>query len=78
MIALLFVVGVLEIAGFAALQQTLKGERTPGDFALAIGGPPSTTLLLQEVKHSRLAMLAFSGIVTQCAVTHGAVGFPYF
>ena len=78
MIALLFVVGVLEIAGFAAVQQTLKGERTPGDFALSIGGPPSSTLLLQEVKHSRLAMLAFSGIVTQCAVTHGTVGFPYF
>jgi len=33
---------------------------------------------MAEVKHSRLAMMAFSGIATQSAVAHGAVGFPYF
>ncbi len=78
LIVLLIFCGVCEMAGFAAVQQTLEGKRTPGDFALTGGIEVTDSLKQAEIKHSRLAMMAFSGIATQSAITHGAVGFPYF
>ena len=33
---------------------------------------------LSEIKHCRLAMMAFSAVVTQEHIVHGHVGFPYF
>lgn len=83
LLVLLIFCGVLEIAGYAALQETLAGgDRAPGDFALTGGfdKDPATLKRMKqaEIKHSRLAMMAFSGIATQSAVAHGAVGFPYF
>ena len=73
---------VLEIAGAGALAASLNGTREPGDFALT-GGQGKTPeamarLKLAEIKHCRLGMMAFSGIATQQALTHGEVGFPYF
>ena len=43
------------------------------------GTPPSPrpqTMQLKEITHSRLAMLAFSGMVTQAVLTEK--GFPYY
>ena len=72
---------VLEIAGFAGIQETLKGDREPGDFALTggFGKTPEqmARLKLAEIKHSRLAMMAFGGIATQQACFPGTP-FPYF
>lgn len=83
LLVLLIFCGVLEIAGYAGLQATLAGEdRAPGDFALTGGfdKDPKTLerMKMAEIKHSRLAMMAFSGIATQSAIAHGEVGFPYF
>jgi hypothetical protein len=72
----------LEFIGIVALKETMQGKREPGDFAfdpLNLSSKKSeaelTKLKTQEIKNGRLAMLAFSGIVTQSALTHGA--FPY-
>jgi len=78
LIVLLIFCGVCEMAGFAAVQQSMDGKRTPGDFGLTGGLEVTDTLRQAEIKHSRLAMMAFSGIATQSAIAHGAVGFPYF
>jgi hypothetical protein len=75
MIVLLIFCGVCEIAGFAAIQQTLEGKRAPGDFALTGNIQVTDSIKKAEIKHSRLAMMAFSGIVTQATLTGG--GFPY-
>ena len=62
----------------ALIQQTLAGKRAPGDFALTGNIQVTDSSKKAEIKHSRLAMMAFSGIATQSAITHGAIGFPYF
>jgi hypothetical protein len=72
-----------EIFGTIALVQMLEGSgRLPGDFGLDGGllkGKSEeyiATMKEKEINHCRLAMLAFSGMVTQAVLTQG--GFPYF
>lgn len=81
LIILLIMCGVVEIAGAGGIAATLVGKREAGDFALTGGfgkDPAQMAKLKQsEVKHARLAMMAFSGIATQSAV-NGGIGFPYF
>ncbi|KAG8463259.1 hypothetical protein KFE25_011256 [Diacronema lutheri] len=75
---------------FAALPETLAFGKTvemlmgngkvPGDLGFDPlhfkGSPDYVKLQVNEIKNGRLAMLAFSGIVTQAALT--GKGFPYF
>mmetsp|Transcript_21471 Transcript_21471/g.59081 ORF Transcript_21471/g.59081 Transcript_21471/m.59081 type:complete len:83 (-) Transcript_21471:207-455(-) len=80
--ALLGVAGIAEIAGMAGIAATLNGSgRAPGDFAFDGGFAKDAAKLerfkLSEIKHCRLAMMAFSGLVTQDAMANG-MGFPYF
>jgi len=82
---LLAFAGVFEIAGAAGIAATLQGDREPGDFALypgatIPGNAPKdlTRLRTQEIVHCRLAMLAFSGLITQVALSGGDLKFPYY
>jgi len=79
MVILLMAASALEIVSFFATMQMLNGEteRKPGEFKfdpLNFGKDPS--MELKEIQNGRLAMIAFSGIVTQAALT--SKGFPYF
>ena len=80
MFLLLGVAGVLELAGIAGIAASLKGERTPGNFELGSSMVKDVKQLdrmqLAEITHCRLAMMAFSGLVTQAALGHTA--FPHF
>ena len=82
LIVLLILCGVFAVAGFAAVAASMTGTRVPGDFMLTGGygkTPEAMAKLKQaEIKHCRLAMMAFSGLQTQCALAHGEIGFPYF
>jgi hypothetical protein len=80
---LLSVVGVCELATGAAIFDQAKGSgRAPGDFSfdplkLAQNEASLKRYQSNEIKNGRLAMIAFSGIVTQAAVFSDK-GFPYF
>jgi len=75
--------GLAEIIGSIAVIQMSEGSgRQPGDY----GFDPAGFLLgkseeeimdmkLKEITHARLAMMAFSGVVTQAVLTQGP--FPY-
>jgi hypothetical protein len=82
MYVLLFVASVVEVcAGVPAIEQMMKGsDRAPGDFAfdpLGFSKDPkgAKKYATNEVKNGRLAMLAFSGIITQAVLSGHA--FPY-
>lgn len=73
---------LLEVFDTIAVQQMLEGSgRAPGDFGLDGGflkGKSQAeidTMKLKEIVHCRLAMFAFSGVVTQAVLTQGP--FPY-
>lgn len=73
---------LLEIFDTVAVVQMLEGSgRAPGDFGLDGGflkgksEKEIETMKLKEIVHCRLAMFAFSGVVTQAVLTQGP--FPY-
>jgi len=76
-------IGLTEIIGSVALVQMLQGSgREPGDFGLDPVGflkgksqEEIDEMKLKEITHCRLAMMAFSGLVTQAVLTQGP--FPY-
>eukprot|EP00523_Entomoneis_sp_CCMP467_P002891 CAMPEP_0168744874 /NCGR_PEP_ID=MMETSP0724-20121128/14320_1 /TAXON_ID=265536 /ORGANISM="Amphiprora sp., Strain CCMP467" /LENGTH=196 /DNA_ID=CAMNT_0008792555 /DNA_START=25 /DNA_END=615 /DNA_ORIENTATION=+ len=63
-----------------AVAATMKGEREPGDFAWDTWKPKDEATFKEkqesELRNGRLAMMAFSGIVTQSVLT--GKGFPFF
>jgi hypothetical protein len=80
---LLLWISLAEIISSVAVVQMLQGSgRKPGDFGL---DPPGflkgkseaevNEMKLKEITHCRLAMFAFSGMVTQAVLTQGP--FPY-
>ena len=77
---LLLLVGTAETIGFSQIYGMTEGsDRQPGDFGfdpLGLLTPATETKYkTAELLHGRLAMLAFSGVVTQCAL--GKTEFPY-
>jgi len=81
MLQLLFWIGLFEtVIGIPAAAATMKGERAPGDFQFGMKFAPKDeakfkTKQLAELKNGRLAMLAFSGMVTQSVLS--GHGFPF-
>jgi hypothetical protein len=78
---LLLLVGTAETIGFTQIYSMTSGasDRAPGDFGfdpLKLLTPATEEKYkLAELTHGRLAMLAFSGVVTQAALGHTT--FPY-
>ena len=76
-------IGIAETISTVAVIQMLNGSgRAPGDFGLdPIGFLKNKSeeeineMKLKEITHCRLAMFAFSGMVTQAVLTQGP--FPY-
>jgi light-harvesting complex I chlorophyll a/b binding protein 1 len=76
-------IGLAEIIGTVAVIQMLQGSgREPGDFGLDPVGflkgasqEEIQDMKLKEITHCRLAMMAFSGMITQAVLTQGP--FPY-
>lgn len=81
MVQLLLWIGLFEtVVGIPAAAATMAGEREPGDFKFGLKFAPKDetkfkTKQLAELKNGRLAMLAFSGMVTQSVLT--GHGFPF-
>jgi len=75
-------IGLAESLSTVAVMQMLGGSgRAPGDFGLDPVGfltgdeEADNDMKLKEITHCRLAMVAFSGMVTQAVLTQGP--FPY-
>lgn len=81
---LLLWISIAEVFGLVAVTQMLNGSgRAPGDFGLdpvgflkGVSKEEEEDMMLKELTNGRLAMMAFSGMVTQAVLTQG--GFPYF
>mmetsp|Transcript_6877 Transcript_6877/g.20338 ORF Transcript_6877/g.20338 Transcript_6877/m.20338 type:complete len:132 (-) Transcript_6877:283-678(-) len=72
---------LIETISFGPTLEMLLGnnDRKPGDFGFdpaGLGTKDMAKFQVNEIKNGRLAMLAFSGICTQAALT--GKGFPYF
>ena len=82
MIMLLFWVAVIEIISIPALRTLGTSDRDAGDYSFdplklgKVGGPVLKKYQVAELKNGRLAMMAFSGIITQAAM--GKPEFPFF
>merc|ERR1712060_112353 len=78
---LLLWIGLLEVFSFVAIDQMLRGSgRVAGDYGFdpvgfATDPAKLADLQMKELANGRLAMFAFSGFVTQSALT--GHGFPY-
>eukprot|EP00520_Triparma_pacifica_P011040 CAMPEP_0118643660 /NCGR_PEP_ID=MMETSP0785-20121206/6511_1 /TAXON_ID=91992 /ORGANISM="Bolidomonas pacifica, Strain CCMP 1866" /LENGTH=211 /DNA_ID=CAMNT_0006535341 /DNA_START=31 /DNA_END=666 /DNA_ORIENTATION=- len=80
---ILLFIGLAEMVSWIAISQMLQGSgRKAGDFGLdplnILKGKSEeeiTRMQVRELKNGRLAMLAFSGVVTQAVLTNGP--FPY-
>lgn len=75
--------GLLEIVSYLAISEMLQGSgRAPGDFQFGVkylegkNEDAVNKLKYNEIMNGRLAMLAFSGMVTQSVLFEK--GFPYF
>merc|ERR1719389_1581964 len=72
---LLLWIGLLEVISFISIDQMLRGSgREPGDFGfdpIGFASDPSkkADLQMKELANGRLAMFAFSGVVTQSVLT---------
>ena len=80
---LLVWIAMAEMTSWIGISAMLQGSgRAPGDFGLGVGllegksEEAVNDMKLKEIKNGRLAMLAFSGVVTQSVLTGGG-GFPY-
>lgn len=77
-------ISALEFISVVALKETLEGSgRQPGyfgfdplNFSNGKSDAVKADLQLKELENGRLAMLAFSGVITQAVLT--GKGFPYF
>jgi hypothetical protein len=79
MLQILGWISLIELISVPALYDLRDGKRAAGDYAfdpLKLGkGAALEKYQIAELKNGRLAMMAFSGIVTQAALS--GHGFPY-
>ena len=80
MVILLILIGVWEVVSIPTLQELKEGNRAAGDFAfdpLKLGRNEEKIkrYALAELKNGRLAMLAFSGMITQAVLSGNS--FPF-
>lgn len=83
LLQVLFWTSLLEVISSPAVAALGKSDRAPGYFAfdpLGFSKNPASKkkFELNELKNGRLAMLAFSGIVTQAALTGKAFPCKYY
>ena len=80
MFRLFLYVALAETLSFGkTIEMVMGGKKVPGDLGFDPlnfkGGESYAKLQVNEIKNGRLAMIAFSGIATQAAMT--GHGFPY-